>query len=67
MADIRKDHQFAKALKRAMRLAGMSQSDVAKEIGVSRATVYGWLTGSEPTDPNFEKLVILFPVLAEFA
>jgi transcriptional regulator with XRE-family HTH domain len=64
---IRKDGRFCKALKRAMRLAGMSQTDVAKDLGVSRATVYGWLTGSEPSDANFEKLVTIFPELAEFA
>jgi transcriptional regulator with XRE-family HTH domain len=63
---LRKDHAFAKALKRAMKAAKMTNADVARRVGVRRATVSGWLSGAEPTDPNFEKLVVVFPALAEF-
>lgn len=63
----RRDHKFAKALTRAMKAARKSQADVARELGVRRPTVSAWLSGSEPTDSNFEKLVRVFPELAEFA
>ncbi len=63
---LRKDHGFPEALKRAMRLTGTSQAHLARECEVSRATVYTLLRGAEPADPNFAKLISLFPELSEF-
>lgn len=61
------DRPFAKALERAMRLTGTTQSQIARDCGVSRATVHSWLNGTEPSPMNMAKLVALFPELAEFA
>lgn len=62
----REPRLFAATLKRAMNGTGMSQTDVARDLGVRRATVRGWLSGSEPTDPNFHGLVAMFPEIGEF-
>jgi predicted transcriptional regulator len=67
MTSLRRDHRFAKALTRSMKRTGKSSADLARDLNVGRTTVYGWLSGSEPTDANFDKLVFLFPELAEFA
>lgn len=65
-ASIRGDHRFAKALAKAMARRDMTRAELARKLKVGRATVYGWLSGAEPGDANFRKLVRLFPELGEF-
>lgn len=64
---LRNGHKFAKALTGEMKAAGKTKADVARAIAVNSTTVYSWLNGAEPSDSNFDKLVKLFPALAEFA
>lgn len=66
-ADLRGNHKFAKALRKAMERRGWSQGDLAVNACVSHSTVHGWLSGTEPSNANFAVLVRLFPELAEFA
>lgn len=63
---LRSDGNFAKALKRAMKAKDMTRADLARELSIGRTTVYDWLSGTEPSDGNFRKLVRLFPELREF-
>ena len=41
-----------KQLKKAIRLLGFSQSDLAKKFKVTRATVNNWITGNTFIPPN---------------
>jgi predicted transcriptional regulator len=62
----RRNHHFAKAVKREMLDAKMTRADLARRLHVGRTTVYDWLAGAEPSERNFKRLVKLFPTLSEF-
>lgn len=64
---LRRDGRFGKALAKVMGRSGLSTGEVAKKLAVRRTTVQAWLTGSEPSEPNFRKLCVLFPELEKFA
>jgi len=51
---------FASYLRRAMELAGVTQADLSRAIGVKDSVISRWLKGSIPT---IENLRLLAPVL----
>ncbi len=47
---------FAQKLQQIMRDCHLTQTELAKQIGVTRPSVGYWLKGSMPTEEHFEKL-----------
>lgn len=43
-----------------------SKSKVAEEIGLSRASAYGWTNGALPSDVNLQKIADYFGVTVEY-
>lgn len=43
-----------------------SKSKVAEEIGLSRASAYGWTNGAVPSDVNLKKIADYFGVTIEY-
>ena len=43
-----------------------SKSKVAEEIGLSRASAYGWTNGALPSDVNLQKIADYFGVTIEY-
>ena len=57
---------FGSKLEKLRRSANMSQETLAKNVGVSRQTIYLWESGNaSPSDVNFEKICEIFGVNAE--
>ncbi len=47
---------IAKMLQQIMEERGISQTELARQIGVTRPSINGWLNGSVPTEGNLEVL-----------
>ncbi len=52
---------FAERLKAAMVTAGLSQSELARRIGVAQPTVYAWLNGADPKTSHYHRLIAELP------
>jgi transcriptional regulator with XRE-family HTH domain len=63
---LRRDHHFAKALRRERKLKGWSVAELARRCRVSRSTAASWEIDTEPSAPNFRRLIKLLPALSEF-
>ncbi|WOB43108.1 helix-turn-helix transcriptional regulator [Thermoleptolyngbya oregonensis NK1-22] len=51
------------ALKMALETYGISQTQLAKTLGIGRSNVYRWVNGVR--DPNSETLVLIVKALSE--
>ncbi|BAU41416.1 helix-turn-helix domain-containing protein [Leptolyngbya sp. O-77] len=51
------------ALKTALETYGISQTQLAKTLGIGRSNVYRWVNGVR--DPNSETLVLIVKALSE--
>ena len=51
--------EFRNRLRRALSLRGMTQSQLAKTIGVRQATVSQWFNGESPAQPRAEQIIKL--------
>ena len=51
---------IAKEIDRILSEPKWSQERIAAELGVSQSTIYRWLRGSEPDEPNREKALALY-------
>ena len=47
---------FAKMLRQIMKERHLTQTELAKQIGVTRPSINGWLKGSVPTEENLDAL-----------
>lgn len=56
--------EFAKRLRGAMRKRGITQSELARKVGVSQPTVFGWLGGAEPKMSHYRRVVAILPEAA---
>ena len=54
---------FSGRLREEMLRKNLSQSALARKIGVSQPTVHAWLQGSEPRMSQYRRLLAVFPSL----
>lgn len=47
-----------------MRKRGITQSELARKVGVSQPTVFGWLGGAEPKMSHYRRVVAILPEAA---
>lgn len=48
-----------------LRRSGMSQTELAARVGVSKGSVSVWLRGSEPRRPQYDRLLDVLPGLRD--